>query len=149
MLKRRDPPGRRNVKNPHNPGRPGKEEVMTGRRARWMRVLPTATLTVMPFTVFGPTAQAFFPPITPTQPPPTIVEPPAPPIDTPTVPTVPPPPFVPPPVPPTPQPPDRLPPPPPTTVPEPSTLVGALAGLAAVAGWATRRKKADGQQSEK
>jgi hypothetical protein len=70
-----------------------KEQVMAKRRTRWLRVLPTATLTVVPFVVMGPTAQAFFPPISggttvlPSLPPPVIV-----------VPPVPPPPFHPPPV---------------------------------------------------
>jgi hypothetical protein len=129
---------------------------MTARRARWTRVIPTATLTVMPFAMFGPTAQAFFPPFTPTQPPPVIVEPPTQPPPVTVVPPVPPPPFVPPPpplvivVPPTiPPPPTMPPPPPPNGVPEPSTLVGAIAGLAAAAGWAARRRKADGEPTEK
>jgi hypothetical protein len=126
---------------------------MARRRTRWMRVIPTATLTVMPFTVFGPTAQAFFPPLPQSPPTPvTVVTPPDTPPVTVTVPPTPPPPFV----PPSPPPPDIVPPPPPPpncppppphgchTVPEPSTLIAAAAGLVAAAGWTLRRKKGTG-----
>lgn len=110
---------------------------MATRRARWLRVLPTATLTVVPFVVMGPSALAFFPPIqgggtgsvSPSVPPPVVV-----------VPPVPPPPFHPPPVvvPPHNPPVHHM--PPPYCVPEPSTLVAGLIGLAA-AGIARRRQK--------
>jgi hypothetical protein len=107
---------------------------MAPRRTRWLRVLPTATLTVVPFVVMGPTAQAFFPPITGSNPPaqpPVVV-----------VPPVPPPPFSPPPTvqPPVNPPPVVVVPVDPHCVPEPSTLVAGLIGLAA-AGIARRRKK--------
>lgn len=109
---------------------------MAKRRARWLRILPTATLTVVPFVVMGPSALAFFPPI---QPGTGGVDPsPIPPVVI--VPPVPPPPFSPPPVvvPPV-NPPPIHPMPPPYCVPEPSTLVAGLIGLAA-AGIARRRK---------
>lgn len=109
-------------------------------RHRWMRALPTATLTVVPFVVVMPKAQAFFPPITggttqPSNPPPVVVVPPTPPPPFNPPPTTPPP-VMPPPVvivPP-------VVPPPPHCVPEPSTLVVGLIGLAA-AGIARSRKK--------
>lgn len=107
-------------------------------RARWKLLVPTATLTLMPFTLSMPSANAFFPPVVP--PPPVSVVPPAlpPPI---TVPPVAPPPFV--VVPPVVPPPVIVVPPtsPPHTVPEPSSLVAGLAGLSAAAGWAARRRK--------
>jgi hypothetical protein len=109
-------------------------------RARWKRLVPTAALTALPFTVMAPTAQAFFPPITPTAPV-TVAPVQAPPF----VPVTPPvivPPVTPPPV--------IVVPPvtPPTGVPEPSTLVAAMAGLTAAAGWAARRRKRMKGESE-
>lgn len=110
-------------------------------RRRWLEVLPTATLTVVPFVVVMPKAHAFFPPISggssqPVTPPPVVV-----------VPPVPPPPFSPPPVvvPPV-VPPPVVVVPPPHCVPEPSTLVAGLIGLAA-AGVARSRKKKDENQA--
>lgn len=95
-------------------------------RPRWKLIVPTAALAVAPFTVCTPQAQAFFPPVSgppltvsPVVPPPFIVVPPV----------VPPPVIV---VPPT---------TPPNAVPEPSTLLGGLAGLSAAAGWAARRRR--------
>jgi hypothetical protein len=120
------------------------ELVMTVRRTRrrWLRVLPTATLTVVPFVVVMPKAQAFFPPIgsggtNPSNPPPVVVVPPTPP-DPFKPPVVVVPPVVPPPV--------VVVPPPPHCVPEPSTLVAGLIGLAA-AGIARSRKKKDENQA--
>lgn len=95
-------------------------------RARWKMLVPTATLTLAPFTLSMPSAQAFFPPVsppatvTPVVPPPFVVVPPV----------VPPPVIV---VPPTS--------PPSSTVPEPSSLMAGLAGLSAAAGYAARRRK--------
>lgn len=95
-------------------------------RARWKLLVPTATLTLVPFTFSMPSASAFFPPVSPpvttnpVSPPPFVVVPPV----------VPPPIVV---VPPTH--------PPSNTVPEPSTLMGGLAGLTAAAGYAARRRK--------
>ncbi|HEY2909976.1 MAG TPA: PEP-CTERM sorting domain-containing protein, partial [Gemmataceae bacterium] len=104
---------------------------------RWKMIVPTATLTMVPFTLSIPTAQAFFPPISPpppigvvtppVSPPPIIVVPPSPPVN----PPVSPPPIV---VPPSPQPPS-------STAPEPSSLIAGISGLAAAAGWAARRRK--------
>jgi hypothetical protein len=138
---------------------PGKEEAMPQRRSRWKKVIPTATLTAVSFTVSAPHAFALLPgywpgtPQTPTVvvPPPPVVVPPV------VVPPLPPPVFVPPPppppilVPPTVPPPVIVPtvPPPPMhncDSPEPSTLVVAVAGLAAAAGWVARsRKKHEGK----
>lgn len=111
---------------------------------RWRKVLPTATLTAVSFTFTEGSAQALFPPLWPVSPPVTVITPPpvTPPVIV--VPPVVPPPFVPPPVivvPPV-TPPVVVPPPHnPECVPEPSTLVGGLAGLTAAAGWAARRRK--------
>lgn len=114
---------------------------MTARRGRWIKLVPTATLTIVPFAVFQPQAGAFFPPVFPTQNPDVVV-----------VPPVSPPPFIvtPPPtivVPPVVPPPIVVPPigPPPSTVPEPSTLVAGIAGLTAAAGWTARRRKKNQQ----
>lgn len=93
-------------------------------RARWKLLVPTATLTLVPFTVQP--AQAFFPPVSP----PTTVTPVSPPPFVVVPPVVPPPIVV---VPPTS--------PPGSTVPEPSTMGAAIAGLTAAAGWAARRRK--------
>lgn|GEM_PF-3178287 len=105
---------------------------------RWKMIVPTATLTMVPFTLSMPTAQAFFPPISPpppigvvtppVSPPPIVV---VPPVSPPLVPPVSPPPIV--VVPPTS--------PPSSTVPEPSSLIAGISGLAAAAGWAARRRK--------
>lgn len=115
---------------------------MAIRRSRWKMALPTLTLTAMPFTVFCPVTQAFFPPINnqtvdPPTSPPVIV-----------VPPVSPPPFVPPPPPvivdPPPPPPDIVVPPPCEchhNTPEPSTLLAGAIGLAAAAGWKASRRK--------
>ena len=35
------------------------------RRSRWKLIVPTATLTVIPFTLSAPVAHAFFPPVSP------------------------------------------------------------------------------------
>jgi hypothetical protein len=117
------------------------------RKKQWKRILPTITLTAIPFTVVCPTAYAFFPPISP--PPPTVVV--VPPVSPPpviVVPPVSPPPFSPPPpppvvVPPVSPPPVVVPPVSPTTntTPEPATLVTGLLGLAAVAGYRLVRRK--------
>jgi hypothetical protein len=127
--------------------------MAAARRARWKLVLPTATLTVIPFVQFGPTAAAFFPPVSP---PPvvSVVSPPpvVPPVVT--VPPVSPPPFTdPPPTVPPPAVPPTSPPgcdcgcPNPNGVPEPSSLVAGIAGLTTAAGWAMRRrwKKGSGE----
>ena len=119
--------------------------AMAKRRNRWKKAIITATLTTVPMTVFSSSANAFFPPII-TIPPPVVVVPPpvVPPIVVP--PVVPPivvPPVVVPPV---------CPPPivsPPTTVPEPATMVTALIGLGAAAGYrAIRGKKKDGESTK-
>jgi hypothetical protein len=114
-------------------------------RAGWKKVATTVTLTASTFTLTSSAAQAFFPPWWPTDPPVTVVPPTTPPT---VVPPVVPPPFVPPTVPPpiivppTVPPPIIVPPtcPPPHGVPEPSTLACGLAGMAAAAGWAARRR---------
>lgn len=105
------------------------------RRKRWKTILPTVTLTAIPFVVNMPVANAFFPPIVP--PTPGIV-----------VPPVSPPPFVPPVVPPVIVPPVIVPPvvPPvcvgdPHCVPEPATIVTAALGLAALAGYGRVTRK--------
>jgi len=104
------------------------------RKNRWKRILPTVTLTAIPFTVFCPTAGAFFPPVV--SPPVVVVVPPVvvPPV---VVPPVSPPPIVVPPV-------------TPPGVPEPATIVTSLIGLAAAAGYrrAVRRKEMDGGETE-
>ena len=113
-------------------------------KKRWKTILPTVTLTAIPFTVFCPTAAAFFPPVVP--PPPVVVPPIVPPVVPPpvVVPPVIPPPFVPPPV----VVPPVVPPPvivdPPCGVPEPATVVSALVGLAAAAGYRLTRRKEQG-----
>jgi len=123
-LKPGNPHSRRKRHDPHGPGKRGKEKAMA--RARWKLLVPTATLTLAPFAFSMPSASAFFPPVsppstvTPVVPPPFVVVPPV----------VPPPVVV---VPPT-QPPS-------STVPEPSTLMGGIAGLTAAAGYAARRRK--------
>src|SRR5438045_915999 len=113
------------------------------RRERWKTILPTATLTVIPFVAQVPVASAFFPPVVP---PGT-----APPVG---VPPVAPPPFVPPVVPPVIVPPVTpppvhghpnpcccyCPPPPPCGVPEPATIVSSLLGFAAFAGYRGTRR---------
>jgi len=119
--------------------------MATQRTDRWKRILPTATLTVIPFSWEIPVAQAFFPPVLP---PPVVVVPPVlpPPV---VVPPVGPPPFVPPPpppaiVPPVCPPPVVVPPckcnPRPACVPEPITLVSSVVGLAVVAGYRALRR---------
>ncbi len=128
-------------------------------RKRWKQLLPTVTLTAIPFTVFCPTAEAFFPPIVP---PPAIVVPPLipPPVITPpiVVPPLIPPPFVPPVVPPVIVPPVIPPPivvPPicdchstPNCVPEPTTFITSLIGVIAAAGYGfTRRKNGQATQA--
>ncbi|HSQ57395.1 MAG TPA: PEP-CTERM sorting domain-containing protein [Gemmata sp.] len=125
---------------------------MAGRRRnRWKVVLPTTTLTVIPFVTNLPHASAFFPPLVPPPPVVVVIPPVVPPVSPPpvVVPPVVPPPFVPPPpphciVPPVVPPPVVVPPPPGThTVPEPATVVTALAGLAALAGYSRTRRKND------
>jgi hypothetical protein len=121
--------------------------MATRRRKRWAKVIATATLTAIPFTVFCPTAGAFFPPVI-TVPPPPVVVPPVvvPPV---VVPPVSPPPFVPPPpvVPPVSPPPITVPPPP--GVPEPATIVTSLIGLAAAAGYGLTRRKEQGKDGDR
>jgi hypothetical protein len=121
---------------------------MAIRRSKgWKKLIGTATLTAIPFTVFCPTASAFFPPVIQPPQPPVVVPPVVPPPIV--VPPVSPPPFC-PPVPPVVPP--VIPPPivvPPTTIPEPATLVTALVGIAAAAGFgATRRKKQEKSPSD-
>ena len=121
------------------------------RRKRWKLVLPTVTLTVIPFTVNMPTAHAFFPPLVPPPPVVVVVPPVVPPVSPPVivVPPVVPPPFVPPP------PPVVVPPvvPPcdcdcdPHCVPEPTSIIGALTGLAAIAGY-RRVRRGDAQKQD-
>jgi hypothetical protein len=113
---------------------------------RWKRVLPTATLTAIPFTVFCPTVEAFFPPVVP--PPPVVVV--VPPVSPPpvVVPPVSPPPFVPPPPPPVVVPPVVPPVSPPPGVPEPATIVTGLIGLAAVAGYKRVMRRKDGETGQ-
>lgn len=109
---------------------------------RWHKLVPTATLAVAALTLTGQTAHALFPPIWPRPQVPTVVVPPAeppgvivvPPVDPPVDPPLPP---IDPPLPPV----DPQTPNPPTGVPEPSTMVLGAAGLAAAAGWRTRRRK--------
>lgn len=126
----------------------------------------TTGLGAIAFTVTSGGASAFFPPIVPTPDPVTITVPPpvapilVPPVVRPPIlvePVVPLPPVVVPPVPPPPFVPPVSPPnvpqsvPPtcvcvpnvPQTVPEPTTIVSGLIGLAAVAGNAVRRRRAD------
>ena len=120
------------------------------RKKRWKTILPTATLTAIPFFVNPSVATAFFPPVVTTAP---IVVPPAvPPLIV--VPPGPPPPFVPPPppppiaLPPPPPPPGPCccvsPPPPPCSVPEPASIVTGLFGLVTAAGYGVYRRKRDG-----
>lgn len=109
------------------------------RRKRWKKAVITATLTAVPFTVLCADANAFFPPII-TIPPPVVIVPP------PVVPPVVVPPVCPPPVVPPVVVPPVCPPPvvsPPTTVPEPATMVTALIGLGAAAGYRGLRGKKD------
>ena len=110
---------------------------------RWMKVVPTATLTAVTFTLAEQPAQALFPPIWPVSPPVTVVTPPASPPPVLVVPPVSPPPFNPPPVvvPPVNPPPVVV--SPPSTIPEPSTLVAGAIGLAVAAGWRARKKKSE------
>lgn len=118
-------------------------------RWRWTKVLPTATLTAVSFTLTESSASALFPPIWPVSPPISVVVPPTvvPPVIV--VPPVVPPPFVPPPivVPPV-VPPPVIVVPPPSGVPEPSTLVAGLSGLAAAAGLRARRRKQAGADAK-
>jgi hypothetical protein len=138
MLKRRGPPGRKKVQNPNVLRGTGKESVMGTRR--WKKLLPTATLTAVSFTVAGQSAYALFPPVWPVSPPPSVISPPVAPPPVVVVPPVTPPPVV---VPPVVPPPVIVPPvvPPSQCVPEPSSLVAGIAGLASAAGWAMRRRK--------
>lgn len=118
----------------------------------WKNLIPTSAGVAI-FAFAGPSASAFFPPIIPQDPPVTVTPPPqiivppvlVPPVPPPiTVPPVSPPPVVVPPVDP-PLPPTVLPPvdPPltPQETPEPTTLVSAAIGLAALAGAAAKRKR--------
>lgn len=125
-------------------------------KKKWKRILPKATLTVIPFTAFCSEANAFFPPLTP--PPPVVVV--VPPVSPPpiiVVPPVSPPPFSPPPppphivVPPVSPPPIVVPPVSPgTNTPEPATLLTGLIGLAAVAGYRhIRRKENEGESQNR
>jgi hypothetical protein len=126
-------------------------------RKRWKVVLPTMTLTIIPFTVDLPSASAFFPPLVPPPPIVVVVPPVVPPVSPPpvVVPPVVPPPFVPPVVPPVIVPPVSPPPVvvpptcdcPPHCVPEPTTIVSAIIGLAAIAGYGRLRRK-DGSEAE-
>ena len=112
-------------------------------RWRWMKVLPTATLTAATFTLTTSQASALFPPLWPVSPPVSVVIPPTPVPPVIVVPPVPPPPFNPPPVvvPPVNPPPVIVPHSPPNCVPEPSTLIAGLSGLAAAAGFGARRRR--------
>ncbi len=113
------------------------------RKKRWKKILPTITLTAIPFTAVCSTANAFFPPVTP-PPPKVVVVPPVSPPPIIVVPPVSPPPFSPPPPPhvvPPPVVPPVSPPPPTHTTPEPATLITGLMGLAAVAGYRLVRRK--------
>ena len=124
---------------------------MAARRKRWKTVLPTVTLTAIPFTLNMQTASAFFPPLVPPPPVVVVVPPVVPPLVPPVivVPPVSPPPFVPPPPPPVVVPPVSPPPvvppvcdcDPHPNCPEPATIVSALLGLAAVAGFRRVRKE--------
>jgi hypothetical protein len=118
---------------------------------RLKKLLPavTVTLTTVPFAVWTPTAAAFFPPLWGTSPPTVVAA--SPPSNPPPLlvsPPVAPPPFVPPPPPPAiatsppASPPPLLvsPPPMPNCVPEPTTVVSALIGLAAAAGYGLKRR---------
>jgi hypothetical protein len=125
-------------------------------RKKLRQLLPavTVTVTTLPFAVWVPHADAFFPPVWGLDPPtssatPTVVNaPPAPPAPLLVVPPVSPPPFVPPPPPPALVVPPPSPPPlivvPPTPqhncVPEPATVVTGLIGLAAAAGYGRTRR---------
>jgi hypothetical protein len=93
---------------------------MAARRKRWKTILPTVTLTAIPFVTEIQPAHAFFPP----PPPPPVI-----------VPPVSPPPVV--------DPPCTCPPPPPNCVPEPTTIVSSLIGLAALAGYRVTRRNDD------
>ena len=117
------------------------------RKKRWKKILPTVTLTAIPFTMTCQTALAFFPPVVP-PPPKVVVVPPVSPPPVIVVPPVSPPPFSPPPpphvvVPPVSPPPIVVPPVSPHTTgtPEPATLIAGLMGLAAVAGYRAVRRK--------
>jgi hypothetical protein len=114
--------------------------------ARWrlMKVLPTATLTAATFTLATSHASALFPPLWPVSPPVSVIVPPAtvPPVVV--IPHAPPPPFNPPPIvvpPVTPPPVIVVPPTTPNGVPEPSSLLAGLSGLAAAAGFGVRRRR--------
>lgn len=118
-------------------------------RKKLKKLLPvvTVTLTGLPFALWTPPAQAFFPPVFPGSPPVTVVPPVSPPplvVPPVVVPPVSPPPII---VPPVSPPPIVIPPvspPPITTTPEPATLAGGLIGLAAVAGYRRlKRRKAE------
>lgn len=127
---------------------------MVTRRSRLKKklkkMLPAVTVTLgtLPFAVWAPAAQAFFPPVFPIAPPVAAIPPVAPPPLI-VVPPVSPPPFVPPPppppvivVPPVSPPPIVVPPHcnyNPCGVPEPATVVSGLIGLAAAAGYRLRR----------
>ncbi|MBX9626528.1 MAG: PEP-CTERM sorting domain-containing protein [Gemmataceae bacterium] len=107
---------------------------------RWKALVPTAGLTAVTFTLTSQTASALFPPVWPRPQPPTVITVPPPPVDVVVVPPVVPPVIIVPPVVPV-VPVVPVTPPPPTGVPEPSTLITGMAGLAAAAGWAARRRK--------
>ena len=119
-------------------------------RKKLKKLLPvvTVTLTGLPFALWAPPAQAFFPPVFPGSPPVSVVPPVAPPpvvvVPPVVVPPISPPPII---VPPISPPPIVIPPvspPPITTTPEPTTLAGGLIGLAAVAGYRRlKRRKAE------
>ena len=113
-------------------------------KKRLKKLIPvvTVTLTGLPFALWAPPAQAFFPPVFPGSPPVAVVPPTSPPplvVVPPVIPPVSPPPVI---VPPVSPPPIVIPPvspPPITTTPEPATVVSGLIGLAAA--MAARRLK--------
>lgn len=113
------------------------------KKLRGLLPVVTVTLTGLPFALWAPPAQAFFPPVFPGSPPVSVVPPVVPPPVI-VVPPIMPPPVV---VPPVMPPPIVIPPvspPPITTTPEPATLVGGLIGLGAVAGYRRlKRRKAE------
>jgi hypothetical protein len=112
-----------------------------GKKLKQLLPAVTVTLTTIPFAAWSPSASAFFPPVWGTTPP-SVVPPTQPPIvvQPPLLPPTQPPVIV---VPPT-QPPVIVVPPtqPPNGVPEPATMVSALIGLAAAAGYGLKRRGA-------
>jgi MYXO-CTERM domain-containing protein len=129
-----------------------------GKKLKKLLPAVTVSLTAVPFAAWSPTASAFFPPLWGTSPPLVVAAPPVTPPPLIVAPPVAPPAFVPPPPPPsivsppTVAPPVYVSPPPPShcdcscTTPEPTTLVGGLLGLVAVAGY--RLKRRDGKPDD-